>query len=66
MSNTTKLVNSTQPAVVAESEAKRKAAAVLRQWANALEFVDHSGGDPRLCSYCGHPTNSSTCQRSHP
>jgi len=49
-----------------ESEAKRKAAAVLRQWANALEFVDHSGGDPRLCSYCGHPTNSSTCQRSHP
>jgi hypothetical protein len=49
-----------------EAEAKRKGAMVLRQWANALEFVDHSGGDPKLCSYCGHPMNSSTCQRSHP
>ena len=49
-----------------EAEAKRKAAALLRQWANAVEFVDRSGGDPKLCSYCGHPTSSSTCQRSHP
>jgi hypothetical protein len=40
-----------------EAEAKRKAAALLRQWANAVEFVDRSGGDP---------TSSSTCQRSHP
>lgn len=49
-----------------EAEAKRKAAAVLRRWAASLEFVDRSGGDPKLCSYCGNPTNSSSCQRSHP
>lgn len=50
-----------------ESEAKRRAAALLRRWASDLERPrDLSGGDPKLCSYCGNPTNSSTCQRSHP
>lgn len=50
-----------------ESEAKRRAAALLRRWASDLEAPrDLSGGDPKVCSYCGNPTNSSTCQRSHP
>lgn len=50
-----------------EREAKRRAAAILRRWASDLEApADRSGGDPRLCSYCGHPTTSSACQRSHP
>jgi len=49
-----------------EQEAKRKAVAFLRRLASQLETVDRSGGDPRLCSYCGHPANSTTCQRSHP
>jgi hypothetical protein len=47
-----------------EDSIKNRKQAIVEWMTRSNNYSDHK--DKSICSYCGHPANSSTCQKSHP